>query len=542
MKMNFNTLVNMLILASLVASVTACNSRIPANRPLVASVTDPNATEPEPDELPSRPDGAIAFNAYFCGCKDTKNILVPDTYCNNFCAGKSTSGQERLYYTFTPNDEIVVSGLQNTNGWCTQDFNADDANANCVLSGKAAADSDTFLEFEGALNTASGGTTGNSFYTVIDGMPADKTFVINLQNTTTKGVFKSSNSIQVRKVSDGAGQEELGPVAIQPVSEYACIVRLFESSNTNSTTTAAFYNEAKPLHFYFIESLRPDPIPAGINQYLCHNRLTYGNEDRTEFPRLFEKPNAFALWSSNDVRFLDLKGTTAGSASNGSLDIEDSILNRLTALGVTPSSTRFFGKLSISSGPTLSSAGNTTNAGVNLGYYMRLFINDSTKLATCPKIADYNGNTAIFKVLGEILQEETEGVYLARREASTYIDASGNAVCLPDDITIVRETDLRKVWFYYKNGQPIRPTNDTNGELAIKNNKMLFFYPMNPASPTVRNASQKTYTVITPAQAAVNACQTTNSGIPQTPDSSSIPTSVAPHDKRFGCIPVSNNN
>lgn len=530
---------NLLILTAMLVGVVACNERIPVNRPLITSGQEDEPTTPD-DEVLTRPDGEVFFKSNFCGCKDSANILVPEPTCTSFCQGKNTGGQERFYYNFTVGENIEFGGLKNVANWCTTDVGEVDTGVSCKLVAKAQIDDETIderqIEVAGTI-----GSTGNSFFSRLEDLDNDRTYVLTLVATSAAGTFKS-DSIQIRKVSAGTGPIDLGPIALQPVSRYACINRVTQSVSDDSTEQ--YYLKANLLHFYFIEQLRPDPLPEGIAAAFCHNIVQYGDKDKAEFPRLFETAGSFALWRNDDTRMLNLKtSANSGAGWSDNIDSEDIIVQKLTALGVTPSTSRFFGQLNISAGPTLSTAGNSGNSSVPLGWYMRLFINESNNnLAVCPKQADYNGANKLFKAIGEVVQVDTEGIYLGKRESITYLDPQDNTTkCVDDDFLIVRETDMRKVWFYYQNGVAIRPSNDTAGELKIKNSTMYFFYPYNPAAPTVKGASQKTYKVITPAQAGQGLCSS-GGGVPGATDPTAQNASIAPHDKRFGCIPVSNSN
>lgn len=533
------TFIHTLLVSLTLVAAVSCNERVPANRPLITAGSNTEGPDPVDPVIATRPDGEVYMKNNFCGCKDTVNILIPDATCNTFCSGKNTGGQERLYFNTSVSANIELGELKNTVNWCTKDVGSVDVNANgCRMVFRAKVDDDNIEEIPLAISLASG-STGNSFYAVISDLPSDRTYVATLVATTDFGSYKS-DSIQVRKVSAGTGPIDPGPIALQPVTQYACINRATDS------TDAELYIKNNLLHFFFVEQMRPDPLPPGFRAAFCHDVLSTGKlDDSAEFQRLFEEPNAFSLWRIDDTRMLNLKNAAnSGMGWSDNIDAEDIIVQKLTALGATASTSRFFGKLNISSGPSMSTSGNSSNATAALGWYMRIFINQTNNnLAVCPKAADYAGTNKLFRAVGEVVQVDTEGVYLARREVLTYTDPADNTVkCMDDDFLIVPEAKLRAAWFYKQNGASIRPSNDTAGELAIKNNTMLFYYPFRPNDPTVRKPDQKLYTVVTPAQANTTNSICSNAddgGVPQTPDSTSITDSIPPHDKRFGCIPVS---
>ena len=551
MKTTLLTTINLMLLALMLVGAVSCNERVPTNRPfLTGGALEDDDTD---DEVVTRPNGQVFIQPGFCACNNNTNILVPDVACNNFCSTRFTNGDDRLYVTFKVGPDIELNEiLKTTQGWCGTDLPAVDSNVRCEMVFKGQVDSDVVEEKAIAFTNFTG--TGNSGWININDteIANDRNYTVVLRATSAPATGNTSNTtqffsdaIQIRKVSPGIGPIDLSPLNPQAVSQYACV-------NREQNPAGAFIT-AFQLHFYFVEQLRPDPLPPGTTNGFCHNTQTYGPNDSTAWPRLFEESNAFALWRLDDARLQNLRNPVSipGGTWTNELDANEIIVKRVQEMGGTPLATKFFAKLSVSSGPTVSDAGNSTNTGA-LGWYMRMFIDSSTtdNFSVCLKEADYAGANKTFKAIGELVQSDTEALYLARRESASYLDTSVTpnvTRCVADDFILVRESDVRKHWFYFQNSSPKRPGTGLLGERAVKNNTMRFFYPFNtnedPTLPPVKQADQKVFTIVTPQQASQPAagCVANAGGIPQTPDNADVADSLAPHDKRLGCVPVSDS-
>ena len=97
-----------------------------------------------------------------------------------------------------------------------------------------------------------------------------------------------------------------------------------------------------------------------------------------------------------------------------------------------------------------------------VGYFMIPFINTTTGEGFCPKQENYNGNDPLFRVLKDYIGVDTEGVYLAERESLAVTNDSGIPEEARQDILIIRETLLKKIWFYYENNQHLEPDEITS--------------------------------------------------------------------------------
>jgi hypothetical protein len=109
------------------------------------------------------------------------------------------------------------------------------------------------------------------------------------------------------------------------------------------------------------------------------------------------------------------------------------------------------------------------------------------------------------------------------KSAETVKDADGNLKPGAEDMIYIRETDLKKVWFYLKSNVPTLPTDDNVANVAI-----YFYYPLNFTSPYVKSSTQRIYRVVGPKDLGQPNSGSTSGG---------TSTSYPPHDRKIGCIP-----
>ncbi len=123
---------------------------------------------------------------------------------------------------------------------------------------------------------------------------------------------------------------------------------------------------------------------------------------------------------------------------------------------------------------------------------------------------------------------DTEGFYMASKVPQYVQNPNGQTLTAPNDCLMIRETDLKKAWFYYKNNVPTVPT-----EAMVSNVAIYFYYPINEESPYVRASTQSVYQVKSIDELkAGNVCISGGTTQPTT-TTSTMPT----HDKKIGCIP-----
>lgn len=501
----------------LMLALSACQEQGPRLRPLIApSATVEPEPEPEPEEI-TRPNGAVFIKNDFCACNNGKSATLSGSTCTNFCASKQTGGNDTLYLNFTVNDLIISQGFESTAGWCSLAINESD-NPRCVLTVRSESGNEPSIDV--VLNSA------NSFTANISSLAKDKNYILTLTEVSSDA---KSSSIQIRKISDGEGNTPVGPVTVQPVTQYTCLNRRPIEDQNNGDI---FFENAVRLHFYFIEKFRPQPVPAGVNDVLCHDIVQNGQIDNSLFPRLEETPGAYALWSTDDVRFFDLD-------SSGVRDINEIIARKAQDMGAPFASTpNLFFPLTMSSGPTINTVGNTASSGAPLGFYMSFFNDaDAGNVAYCPKQFHYNSNQVALRAIGEVVQSETEGIYLAKRETLTFFNSESESIeCLPQDVIVVKEADVKRAWFYIHplTRQPTQPITPSQ----LRNNQIKFYYPFDFNTPYVKKSHQMEYTVVNVDEVGQGTCSEDNGGIPN-PGSGGIPTVFTPHDRRFGCIPTS---
>ncbi|WPU63888.1 hypothetical protein [Peredibacter starrii] len=521
MDSRFNKFLQILTLLALSAIMVACQDTIP-KRSLItpgSSTDKPTCTDvPEEvtedlpkcdDDTPTRPTGAIYFKSDFCACKDSKPVSYGN--CSSFCAGKNTSGAETFFANFTVTEDISLSGLGNVYAWCTTPFSTDTANPECKLEAKDDQGNITYVAVDNILNS-------NSIKANIqDDLAYDKTYVLTLVEMTSKA---RSNSIQMVKFSTDVSSPTLGPLKNAPISQYTCMVREF---STDDSTGDIYYDQAYRMHFYFIPRMPPTPIPAGNSNLICHDIFNplYGAVDSELYPRFETIPGVFNLWDTTDPRFYDNNGS-------GGIDVNELIIQKTRNFGGTvPTGTNFFATFSWPGSPTLSEdAGNTTNTTQPLGYYMAPWIDQSTYKSYCLNSTHYNSSNPLFKAMRDIIEVDTEGLYIGEKAAETVTDSNGNTTTGFKDYILIRETDLKAVWFYLKSNVPTAPTDDN-----VANNAVYFYYPLNKASPFVKTSTQRIFRVR-------GANELGNSNVSSGGSTSTgSTTSYPPHDRKIGCVP-----
>lgn len=502
--------------------LSSCNEspkRITA--PIISNSTTTNPPPTTDPTVATRPDGAISFKQDFCACKDTKSIILSN--CASFCSNKNTNGAEILFFNFTVSEAISLdSSLQTVSGWCSTPI-GESKNPSCVLEAKGEDGSTVSISFN------STGNKNGVFQANIGGnLDFDKTYIVTLKETTSQA---KSNSIQVRKISDNPADTVLGPLEITPVIQYSCILRTLTQDSNNGDI---FYDNAFRYHFYFTEKTRPDPIPSGTSNLFCHDIAKLGTTDDITYPRLEESPGAFSVWNNLDSRFYDLDGT-------GTMDVNELIQKKVKEQGVTLSSApNLFLPYPSNVSPIQNTSSGNNNTGSVLGYYMTPWIDTTTFLAYCPNQSYYYSSNAIFIALRDLVGVDTEGLYVAKREPEAYKDSTGATVTATDDFVFVRETEVKKTWFYLKNGLPTQPVNNT----TLKNFKILFYYPYDFTSPYVKKSYQRTYTITAPTDVASGSSGTSSSStLPSgTSSPTGVQTSYPTHDNRIGCVPVTTSN
>lgn len=474
----------------------------------LGAVSEEPPPEPEP-EVPTRPSNAIFFKNDFCACNNSKPVIISGTSCVNFCAGKNTNNTDTLYFGFTIGSELPAAGLENVSQWCKKAI-GESTNPSCVLTVKSTAGDEPLITFDFSKE-------GNNFSANISALAYDKTYIITLKEPSSGAV---SDSIQLRKISDNT-PSPLGPLWTQPITQYTCM-------NIQAADDGQYLSAIR-LNYYFIERFRPDPLPAGITNIYCHDVFSNGPNDSSTYPRLEETAGALALWSAEDPRFYDRD-------SSGQIEINEIIFNKIKSYGgnlAAPES--YFFIMKNPSGPSVPELGINAST-VDIGYLMRYFFDNTGSYAYCPTQAHYNSNDPRLKAIGDVVQVDTEGVYYGCRENLTYRDVNNEVQPLVGNVLTLRESDLKKVWFYFDpvTKQPTEPKSVS----ALRNNLIKFYYPFDFNTPYIRKSHQHEYTIRDALYVSQKKCDPSASG--GSPSTSNSTSTQIPHDKRLGCIPKSN--
>ena len=455
----------------------------------------------------ARPDQAIKFKSDFCGCKDGKALTFGN--CSSYCSSKNTNGAGIFYANFNVTEAISLnSSLLNVKGWCNTPLEDEETNPKCVLKAKDEDNNEITLDVE--LGT-------NSISANIDRLSEDKTYVLTLIETSSGS---KSDSIQIIKYSADIPMATLGPLKNAPITQYTCIQR---PPSVDEETGDTYFDVAFRVHFYFLPRIPPQPIQPG-SAMICHDYMNplYGAIDDILFPRLEEIPGIFNLWDNTDPRFYDNDG-------NGNDDVNDLILQKAKYFGASniPASTKFFVKFSgMATTEESTEAGSNTSVAQSMGFYMFPWIDQSTFRSYCLNSTHYNSSNALFKAMRDIVGVDMEGLYVGAKAPETVFDRDNTAVSAPDDFILIRETDLKSVWFYMKNGVPTVPT-----DAVVSSVPVFFYYPLNKASPFVKSSTQRIYQVKGANELATQKVETGGA------NSSGISSNYPPHDRKIGCIP-----
>ena len=460
-----------------------------------------------------RPRDSIFINRGYCACKDGE----PDIHnnCTSYCATTAAkTATSALYLDFSVGADVELNEtLGNTKNWCSKTLNNEDSAPGCILMFKSEQNSEISVNLTWLSNNS-------AKVSLLDNQILyNHTYLAYLKETSS-GLI--SDVIQIRRVkyNDGSSIDNYGTLKIMPISQYTCINR-----NGQTGFDGNYYYNALKTHYYFPSNESPITLPPGSAYFFCHD-INLQQDDSPTTPRLEIIPQAISLWDKGDKRFYK-------SIDQTNLDINLLIKDKLESdynLSFTDSQNiNIFAELPWATGPQLVGS-NTTNPDTPLiGFYMTPWKIDSNNgqkdLALCPTQEDYNGSNPYFKVLKEIVGVDTEGVYVGEREPMPqydsqgniqYIDGTNEVLKAPNDFLLITETELKKIWFYYKDGQYITPDEKTASQ-----NTVMFYWPPDPDYPKIKKSYQNTYTIKSSEQLSND-------------NSRNFP---APSDKRYGCIP-----
>ena len=488
------------------------DDNIPRNRPILEINTDnidSGDTDVDPDETEekadSRPSGAIIIQSGHCACAGNKAVSIGN--CESFCSTKSnTETTKKLYFSVELTEAITLDVFEDVKGFCTTQEDLDKEGKACVIEAKNESGAITEIDFSPA-------EAQQSFTINIEGvLSEDETYRISIKEKSTGA---TSTSVQLRIASDIIEDDVGGPLALMPVNQYTCLFR----EGGIDTSTGGLYNDSiSRFHFYFISKTRPEPLKkVSLPTVACYDFQTYGTTPINS-PLLEENTDSFTVWNKMDPRFYDLD-------NNGVLKIHELIEQKMILMGQPPTSTpTLFYDLNwlngIDDGDDAAGGDSTTTTltttSANLGMYMTPFLDTTNNYtAYCPTQLQYYSSNPLFKALRELVGVDTEALYAAKQ----------NNVC---DFLLIKESLVKKIWFYIENGQHIQPTTAT-----IRDKNIQFYWPADTNSPYIKKSHQRVYTIKGSDEISCGGA-TVDSG---SQDSSGNSTVYPPHDKRIGCIP-----
>lgn len=504
-----------LIFITTLMAFTSCES-VPRDRPtILQDQNNVTTVDPDPDvkvaEI-TRPSGAVILQPGQCGCQAGEPITLGD--CAAVCSNKQASSDNRelLFFDVELTEAITLDTYEDLNGWCTKPLiNPDtqeqtELNASCNMEVKDESGSLLTLDFNPVAGTT-------SFALDISALADDKTYRLTVVESASAA---RSTTFQLRKFSSLISSNMSGPLQLMPINRYTCMIR-------NGGATSQTQDNIERFHLYFNSVTRPEPLrESTVGSFFCHDIDTFGTTPINS-PLLEETTGMFSLWFKDDPRFFDLDSNTRedvnqlieqevilqGSALSAPLDIFSS----LTWMSA-------FDDGDVSPGQA-SDAASVTVVNSELGYYMNPFMDEQTYKAYCPTRAHYFSTSPLFSAMREIISVDTEGLYLAKQDN----------VC---DFLLVNETIMNKIWFYKEGGNHIQPTTNT-----IQGKQIQFYWPADVASPYIKKSHQRIYTIKTTSELGGSCGSTVTTG--QASNASGVRTSILPHDKRIGCIPVMGN-
>ena len=440
-----------------------------------------------------RPNNSIFIKRDYCICLDGK----PDSLnnCSNFCSKKKDSSST-LYGSVELGEKVVNNPLLgNLKNWCEVELSADYTHPGCVL--EIVGDEET-IEVPLVIPSKS-----NSFSANLSTLDYETPYVARIVEVHS-GSNVSSDTFQIyRKKFPEDLSFPIGPLKTVPVSQYTCLTRKGETDEVND-----FYISSSKIHFYFASGRNPQRVSPGNDFLICHDINATGVGDSPLYERLELIPQHFMIWDESDIRFYD---QDKDNVTDINQHIEKILLKEYN---IQPKS-----KINIF---TLFNWPNHPKVKTppNLGFIMQPWMERTTGKSFCPTQKNYRGEIPVFKILKELVGWDTEGLYAAEREALSSLDSEGKIQEAPQDILLIREKLLKKIWFYFENGKYFIPDETT----AIQK-QIYFYWPPDINYPYVRKSTQHLYMV----KSAENIGKKETVG---------LNTTTRTPDKRLGCVPT----
>lgn len=424
----------------------------------------------------ARPDQAFSFKDNTCVCRNDKPVSKGD--CANVCRGKNTKGADVLYGEFSVGSVLANSSLKHAKNWCYKFLMGDSGFPKCVLEATNSIGEKTILtNFSFPKN--------NTFTADVTSLNEDDTYWFRLIETTSK----SASIPYDVYIFDPVGV----PLKITAINQYSCLPKAAPDVKT---------------HFFYNPRLAPAAVRP-VDDFICHDVAVNGPVDSDLFPRLENTPGVSSLWNQSNFLFFDNNG-------DGVLDVNEHYMKKVTEFGgSSKGNVRLFGILSAPGTKEINfEAGNFSYD--QLGFLMSYWVDTESSISYCPGEAQYASAEPYFKAIKDIVGVATEGIYVA--------DRSENEL---RDYLLIREADLKAVWFYMKNGVLTAPT-ESNAQFQI----IYFHYPLNKVTPFVKGPNQKTYRLRS-SQEMNTSLSNLQAFIGATGEMISHPS----HDRKIGCVP-----
>lgn len=410
---------------------------------------------------PDRPN--INVDAINCVCQMGKVSMGAS--CERTCADTDTN-----YPLFM--GEAESNNTHSLEDWCYKAMSNQDPLPSCWLE-----------VFDGVKNTTKDIDVSNNSYTSsLVGLKYNQTYVAKLISSTGA----RSNAFQFRFKTVPMLERA---ITTDKVNRYQCGSRSGDTSDSGSMSKVWYVN------YNYNEMFTPSPLSRSNEFFYCHDRTVYGPHDRFEFPRLGQQ-YAYKIWSPYDVNFIDFD-------QDGKPDINNKLESYISNTWGLNYSLDLFQHLELSRGPQ--------DGLTSIGYFLYPFYDRSTGRNICIGSKEYQGSDPLYVALGHALRSPTEKVYLASGEA-IYDD---NGYPAPDDLIVIRESELNKLWYYFNNTVAYAGSTE-----ASYRHQLYFNWPFDFTNPLLKRADQRRYKLIYPSEI----------GLP-------IEGDYRTRDKSFGCIP-----
>ncbi|MEC7275981.1 MAG: hypothetical protein VXV96_06645 [Bdellovibrionota bacterium] len=295
-------------------------------------------------------------------------------------------------------------------------------------------------------------------------------------------------------LSFGASQSNESILPLNTINSYRCIYRELSWQPPHIL-------EYGKKSFNFKSGARSPFLPADLRNPVCHDASRYGEYDSPLFPRLEER-QSFVLWDNGC--------SLCGDRDlNGVVDLNDEVTREYQSRTGQNTQVELFFLFDWEELPKEARPQQSNKT--LLGVVMLPFVS-SFNQSHCPTIKDYYRNNPIYQIVGDLVGIDTEGLWMAQSE----LQVSTRGEFLVDNL-LIREGELKKVWFYFERGIHVRPDRMTSASKTIH-----FYYPFDFNDPYTRKPNQMMYTIRHPAEVGINT---------------GINIGLIPPDKRFACIP-----